>query len=318
LRGFHSELSLFSLFQEDVTVYRSRRPPSGFTLIELLVVIAIIAVLIGLLLPAIQKVREAANRASCKNNLKQIGVALHNYHGVHKRFPPGSVGNGGSATAPVPAYGWPIYLLPHLEQDPLYNQMSPETNTLQRVFTTNLALLQTPLKVFLCPSDVGGPLNDNRKFLSVLPGQSIAIAKSNYPGNGGNAGGTGIFAADSKIGIKDITDGTSYTLAVGERASTNARFAALWGGQSAEAGIVGGAALWGFTLFRMMDGVAVTIAPVPEQAFSSLHPGGANHLLCDGSVRFISQNVEWAPYGQPLGTYNKLGDRGDGLPPGDF
>jgi prepilin-type N-terminal cleavage/methylation domain-containing protein len=301
-----------------MTLYLSRRRLSGFTLIELLVVIAIIAVLIGLLLPAIQKVREAANRSTCSNNLKQIGTALHNYHGAHQRFPPGSVGNGGTTAAPVPAYGWPIYLLPYVEQDPLYNQINPDGRPLQAVFTGSLALLQTRLSVFLCPSDPGNPLNDNRRFTRPVAGQSITIARSNYPGNGGNSGGTGLFAVDSKVAIKSITDGTSHTLAVGERTSTNGRFAALWAGHSAESSIVAGEALWGFTLYRMMDGYAETTAPVPNQAFSSQHPQGANHLLCDGSVRFISQHVAWTPAGQPLAAYNKIGDRADGLPPEDF
>jgi prepilin-type N-terminal cleavage/methylation domain-containing protein len=294
-------------------VYPPKRPRFGFTLIELLVVIAIIAILIGLLLPAIQKVREAANRTTCQNNLKQIGTALHNYHGVHKRFPPGSVGNGGTTAMPVPAYGWPIYLLPYVEQQNLYDRINPDTRTLQTVFTSDLAALQTPLKGFVCPTDAGGPLNDNRPFTRPVSGMSVIIAKSNYPGNGGNAGGTGLFAVDSKVGIKDIPDGTSTTLAVGERASDRGRFAALWAGQSAEAGIVGGAALWGFTLYRMMDGVSITSTPFPDQAFSSLHPQGANHLLCDGSVRFINQNVPWRESGQPFATYNKLGDRADAL-----
>ena len=295
-----------------------KNPQAGFTLIELLVVIAIIAILIALLVPAVQKVREAAARSQCTNNLKQIGLALHNHHDVFKKYPPGSRGNGGTAANPVPAYGWPIFLLRYLEQDNLYRLMDPDNKPLQAMFTANLPALQNPLPVFICPSDDGKPQNDNRPFTKVVPGQTIRIARSNYPGNGGNAGGTGLFAVDSTIAIKHITDGTSNTLAVGERASTEGRFAALWAGQSAEAGIVGGEALWGFTLFRMMDGVAVTSAPFPSQAFSSMHPGGANHLLCDGSVRFIRASIDWTEFGQPFGTYNKLGQRDDGLSVGDF
>lgn len=302
---------------------RSRR--LAFTLIELLVVIAIIAVLIALLLPAVQQAREASRRSSCKNNLKQLGLALHTYHDTHRVFPPGSVGDGGTAAAPVPAFGWGTMLLPYLDQGPLYSALNPGPSTMQQAFVSNLQLLKTGLNVFLCPSDVGGNLNSDRQFTKPVAGQSIPISKSNYPGNGGNAGGTGLFAVNSNIRIRDITDGTSATLAIGERARTtttgtqqNLCFAALWTGQSTESGNVGGEALWGFTLYRMTDGLAITTTPLPNQAFSSAHQGGAHFLLCDGAVRFISDNISWKESGQPFQTYNKLGDRADGQTVGDF
>src|SRR5262249_37571122 len=161
-------------------------------------------------------------------------------------------------------------------------------------------------------------------------GTSVAIAKSNYPGNGGNAGGDGIFAANSRVKIFDIKDGTSNTLLVGERDSTTpppaagstlatARYAGLWAGPSAEAAIGGGQALWGLTEYKMMTGDSGTNTAAPEQGFSSLHTGGANFLLCDGSVRFISQNVDWASTlgnAAPL-TYNNLGNKNDGIPLGN-
>ena len=162
---------------------------SGFTLIELLVVIAIIAILIALLVPAVQKVREAAARTTCQNNLKQIGLALHSYHGSFKVFPPGSAGTGGTAAAPVPAWGWSAQILPYLDQAPLYSQFDPPNKTLQQAFTSQLPNLQIQLAVFICPSDTGGTLgpglNDNRKFTKPVAGQSVTISKSNYPGNGG-------------------------------------------------------------------------------------------------------------------------------------
>src|SRR5262245_22615289 len=185
------------------------RTRCGFTLIELLVVIAIIAILIALLVPAVQKVREAAARATCENNLKQIGLALHSYHGTMKVFPPGSVGNGGTAAAPVPAWGWAALILPNLDQSALYQQFDPDKRTLQQTFASNLPGLQLQLAVFICPSDAN--------FTKPVAGQNVAIAKSNYPGSAGDSGSDGVLAADSKTKIAHITDGTSNTFMVCER-----------------------------------------------------------------------------------------------------
>jgi prepilin-type N-terminal cleavage/methylation domain-containing protein/prepilin-type processing-associated H-X9-DG protein len=317
-------------------MHTPRRRSPGFTLIELLVVIAIIAVLIGLLLPAIQKVREAANRASCTNNLKQIALGLHNYHSAYAKFPPGSVGNGGTSAAPVPAWGWGTFVLPFLEQDNLYNQLNPTGQTMLSAFQKNLAALQTAPKVFICPSDTQGTLgnlNDNRKFTNVISGQSIAIAKSNYVGNGGNTGSNndGIFYVNSAVRIQDITDGTSNTLLVGERDSgnpnitNNNRYAGLWAGQAGAATgdnyITGGEALWSLTEYRMFDGYSGSNNQ-PDETYGSKHGPGANFALCDGSVRFINQNVPWAgtlanSSTTPL-TYNNLGSKADGYVLGDF
>jgi len=301
-------------------------------------VIAIIAILIGLLLPAVQKVREAAARATCQNNLHQIGLALHNYHGANEAFPPGTVPAGGSIVA-LPAWGWGVFILPHMEQGNLYTQLNPTGQSYAAAFKNSLPALQTPVSTFLCPSDLPGTLgdlNDNRK-LNPNTGSAtnplVAIAKSNYVGNGGNSGGDGIFAANSRVKITDITDGTSSTLLVGERdrgsaAPNDGRFAGLLAGTDNDASSA--SAVLGYTEYRMFDGYSGTsiVTNYTNQAYGSQHNGksGANFLLCDGSVRWINKTVPWANTLQnsltpnavvPL-TFNNLGSRADGYPVGDF
>jgi prepilin-type N-terminal cleavage/methylation domain-containing protein/prepilin-type processing-associated H-X9-DG protein len=221
----------------------------GFTLIELLVVIAIIAVLIGLLVPAVQKVREAANRTQCRNNLKQIGLALHHYHDSHKKFPPGyvsSVGSGGPADDKGPGWGWAALLLPYLEQEVVFRQIHFDKDITDPV---NAAIRVTSLPVFQCPSDpaqltftvdvLNDPTPDYSTPLKDVKGNPVQVAHSNYVGIFGNPEITldpgflldapdypersiahrGMFYRNSKVRIADVTDGTSNTLFVGERSS---------------------------------------------------------------------------------------------------
>src|SRR5438552_7124108 len=224
---------------------------TGFTLIELLVVIAIIGVLISLLLPAVQKGREAANRIQCQNNLKQIGLALHNYHDSFKRFPPGYVDANTKTSADMggtpdndlgPGWGWASFLLPHLEQGNVYDRINFNVGV---GIGVNVQISQQPLKIFQCPSDGlqdAFPVYDSsftNPIATVAHGNYVANngwpecfnnAGGNFPGGVGNDGlpGTkgsaanGPFFRNSKTKIADVFDGMSNTIFVGERSSNDA------------------------------------------------------------------------------------------------
>ena len=221
------------------------RRQRGFTLIELLVVIAIIAILIALLLPAVQQAREAARRTQCKNNLKQIGLAMHNYHDTHNVFPPGTVprretGNNGRVLANYESYGWSAMILPQMEQSNVTNQLQMSSRTLNEALIVanaagTLDQVFPPLNVYQCPSDTTGPnlQTGMRRFhfngLSGI-GNNWRPPTLNYPGSTGELSGdlraprqlnhrpcSGVLFNGSKIKMRDIVDGTSNTFIVGER-----------------------------------------------------------------------------------------------------
>lgn len=194
---------------------------SGFTLIELLVVMAVIAILIGLLLPAVQSARDSARKAQCINNLKQIGLALHQYDSAQKVFPPGYISNfdtQGNDTGP--GWGWASMLLPYVEQSAVFASIN---FNLSIEIPQNQTSRLVTFKNFLCPSDtVASSWWAYKRDPGGVPTQQICqVGPSNYAGMYGTIDpgidGDGIFFRNSNIGIREITDGTSLTIAAGER-----------------------------------------------------------------------------------------------------
>ncbi|MBC8117027.1 MAG: DUF1559 domain-containing protein [Candidatus Saccharimonas sp.] len=325
------------------------RRKSGFTLIELLVVIAIIAVLIALLLPAVQQARESARRTQCKNNLKQIGLALHNYHDTFSILSPLSYGDGGQSVASArPTWAWSTMILPYIDQASLFSQLNPGPNTMQAVFanTALRPLLQKTIPAFICPSDTGLSPNPDRLFTTVPGVNPFLMGKSNYPACSGSldANVSGVFpgvanptlpavAYPTGTSFRDVTDGLSNTIFVGERANAvmpatptaQKTWAAVWPGMSFGADDrPRWRAIRGLGWYRLTDGNSLTGSPVliqPDEAFGSVHTGGLHFLMGDGTVRFINININWTPISPnpPLpGTFNRLCDKADGLVVGEF
>jgi prepilin-type N-terminal cleavage/methylation domain-containing protein/prepilin-type processing-associated H-X9-DG protein len=268
----------------------------GFTLIELLVVIAIIAILIGLLLPAVQKVRQAAARTQCTNNLKQMGLAMHNYHDANQAFPPGYVAAGAyddGATDTAPGWGWPALLLPYLEQDNLFRQI----NLAQPVAASPAIQVRVP--TYLCPADSPPP---GAFGLSDATGTLVALAApSSYAGTVGDDSsdcadptGNGVFYRNSRTRFGDITDGTSQTVMAGDRAWADTQ--GIWAGAPSGAVVRAGArnpwpkATAPAPVFVLAHNNWVNIKTDADGGlddFSSYHTNGVNLLFADGSVHFI-------------------------------
>jgi prepilin-type N-terminal cleavage/methylation domain-containing protein/prepilin-type processing-associated H-X9-DG protein len=280
------------------------RRRQAFTLIELLVVVAIISILIGLLLPAVQKVRESANRISCQNNLKEIGLALHNYHDRNDSFPPGYADNAAWPSPDAgPGWGWAAFILSDLEQSNLQVEINFNLNVGDPSPAITAARANW-LKIFRCPSDQppGTFSVDNGA------GKSWVVAHSSYVACNGNDGvddmttppHTGVFVRGMGIRIAEITDGLSNTFFVGERATTMSL--STWAGAitgarvpsvRASASFSGASALvLGHCGPHLPNDVIVTDA----DAMSSRHPQGVQFLFGDGSVRPISNNISMATY----------------------
>ncbi len=305
---------------------RKPRSQKAFTLIELLVVIAIIAILIALLLPAVQQAREAARRSQCKNNLKQIGLALHNYHDALDTFPPGFIDASSTLDARSTGWGWAVFLLPYIDQANLYAKLEVATKSLDQhrggtAETASTDQMKTPISVYVCPSDSAPELvkdrgNNARLSYPGVYGSANVAASSpgspeRYPGmNNANAMFNGMFAGNSKVKMRDFTDGTSNTLAVGEVQGMN-RIGGIWVGSF-------GINRWAGYIFQTNASTLINAAAgrthptwASNYVFSSSHVGGAHFLKADGSVNFISENISAT-------IYENLGNRRDGQVLGEY
>jgi prepilin-type N-terminal cleavage/methylation domain-containing protein/prepilin-type processing-associated H-X9-DG protein len=306
----------------------------GFTLIELLVVIAIIGVLIGLLLPAVQKVREAANRMSCTNNLKQIALAQHAYHDSYGKFSPGLVGNinGANGTPPtVECVNQHILILPYIEQGNVWAIWKIATGLgtsgsgpRYSNWGGNNANAAITIKTFICPS-AWFPSD------KMMPGGGLVFAWTSYLANSGVVSfqteqqtQDGVFYMNSKVAVTDITDGSSNTFLFGERSALDVNLRNVynagkvgcdmetWGGWGAASG----------DDWDPADTEGGTTAPInwlyPDpttyvaadynkrvSCYGSFHTGGANFSFADGSVRFLSSSTD-------LVTLQKLSTRNGG------
>ena len=216
----------------------ARKRRLGFTLIELLVVIAIISLLISLLLPAVQKSRAAARRTQCRNNLHQIGIALHNYHDANSVFPPGTVEAGPRGTAESdPAWGWCVAILPYLDQAPLYQQLNYKARTLGQVLAADPQLLRVTLPVFVCPEDSAPEQNPQRQFGTTRVAHANYVASApnanvDVPNSPGPSGfiNRGLFTGGSHLKFSQVTDGTANTFLAGERRFVQEGDSSVWAG----------------------------------------------------------------------------------------
>jgi prepilin-type N-terminal cleavage/methylation domain-containing protein/prepilin-type processing-associated H-X9-DG protein len=334
-------VSFFFRFSLGVPVMVRAPVPSlfgrrGFTLIELLVVIAIIAILIGLLLPAVQKVREAAARIQCANNLKQIGLAMHNYHDVFKKFPPGRQTIGKAGTNGDYFANWAILILPFVEQDNLYKQYN---NTVRNTNPANAFARTQFVPVYTCPSDPNAnmvltPETTNDISVPYATGSYRGMAGQNCDGFDQWAGYNseiqvnlrvcpnkkGVLHGDNNGSLpaerlQTILDGTSNTLLAGERVTkTHINRTTFWA-DSFNLYSLSGAYPDSATLLPDYDACGRVASDIAQckYGWGSLHTSGINFVLCDGHVTVISNTINMQVF-LALATVNG----GEVIPSADF
>ena len=293
----------------------------GFTLVELLVVITIIGILIALLLPAVQAAREAARRTQCTNNLAQIGIALHNYEAAHEVLPPGVVNPKGPVRNKAEGYhvGWLVQVLPYIEENVAYKHVDFSVGVYDK---KNEPVRRLKMRMFLCPSDAYGYARP-RGGGQAGTGEPGDVAISTYAGCHNDVEAPidqdnhGVLFLNSHVGSRDVTDGTSHTIYVGEKSVDEHELDLGWmSGTRAtlrNTGELPNASRPG----RPRPAEPGALAGQPAEAakegpadlkvggFSSSHPGGLNVVLGDGSCRFISETVDRQ-------LYQQLGNRADG------
>jgi len=315
---------------KNICMKSPRRTHTAFTLVELLVVIAIIGILIALLLPAVQAAREAARRSQCSNNLKQIALALHNYHDSLKVFPPSSTSGFGAGAWNYPGAGpsdpsihlhsFASLLLPYLEQTTIADQIDYRVSSLD---PANRAMASQVLPFYRCPSYAGEDFSDHPLYVTTVGYDKFAIRNyvtigaTTVVGLSGALPADGVMFPGSKTGFRDVIDGASNTIAFAE---TREERSATWiDGTSAAV-----AARWADLTSPTFGGNTVSINHAiyfPEGVFpnsigqewgpSSFHPGGAQHALLDGSVTFLSETLDATVYdalttrsgGEVIGEY---------------
>ncbi|MFN6111346.1 MAG: DUF1559 domain-containing protein [Planctomycetota bacterium] len=280
---------------------------NGFTLVELLVVIAIIGILVGLLLPAVQSVREAARRTQCSNNIRQIALAMHNHESAFKRYPPGWTAMTAGTAPATPGWGWGYHVLSHVEANNIYDQINPNLPIDHDYHTAN-TFFRTLIPVFQCASDPAPDLvnlydhiehGDGGDHLIAHDGghdhdEELLAGRSNYSGVFGSLeieaapfGGNGMFFGNSLIRQRDVIDGSSNTLMIGERRND---FGSLsWMGALEEAD----------EPFARVVGSADHTPNSREghfEDFRSYHPQGANFAFADGSTTLLNDTIDLEVY----------------------
>ncbi|MCC9609177.1 DUF1559 domain-containing protein [Blastopirellula sediminis] len=323
----------------------------GFTLVELLVVIAIIGVLIALLLPAVQQAREAARRMSCTNNLKQIAIAAHNHHDTYGSFPTGFPDSVVS-DAGNPEFAWNVDLFPFMELNNEYDALGASKVKLYEILnalgdlpgSTPVSGYPTQyqgfvyatssfLEVWNCPSSAnelftsfsdGSFTDGNGTTYSNRYRRDEGVARATYVGcngrnsNTGSADGGGIFVYNKSFKFRDIVDGTSNTFMVGEKGIPQSdKDTPSWLGVPKSPGnTIPPSCVTSTVAFPLNPGLS---NPNTERfSFSSFHPGGGQFAFIDGSVHFISETISFSTNSSNLGTYQRLGDRRDGVPVGEY